>query len=49
MEEVDEIKEKFGYLSTEKSFCGPGIPNIYRFFCWKEEVIAESLTSEEIV
>jgi len=49
LEEVEEIKEKFGYLSTEKSFCGPGIPNIYHFFCWKESIKGEDLTSEEIV
>jgi len=49
MEEGTEIKEKIGYLSTEKSFCGPGIPNIYAFFCWKEQIIHENLTPEEII
>jgi glucokinase len=49
LDEQPEIKEKIGYLSTEKAFCGPGIPTIYRFFCKKDEVIHETLTSEEII
>jgi glucokinase len=49
MEDNPEIKEKIGYLSTEKAFCGPGIPTIYRFFCKKDEVISENFTSEEII
>jgi glucokinase len=48
LEEYPEIKEKIGYLSTERAFCGPGIPNIYQFFCKKEGVKAETLTPEEI-
>jgi len=32
--EVPEIKE-IGRLSSETSFGGLGIPNIYRFFCQK--------------
>jgi len=49
LEEFPEIKEKFGYLSTEKAFCGPGIPNIYKFFCKKDGVEAREMTSEEII
>jgi len=49
LDESPEIKEKIGYLSTEKAFCGPGIPTMYRFFCKKDEVISESLTSEEVI
>lgn len=49
LEENPEIKERIGYLSTEKAFCGPGIPNIYKFFCKKEDVKAEDYTSEEII
>lgn len=49
MDESPEIKEKIGYLSTEKAFCGPGIPTIYRFFCKKDEVMSENLTPEEII
>jgi len=49
LEEFPEIKEKFGYLSTEKAFCGPGLPNIYKFFCKKDDVQAKEITSEEIM
>jgi len=41
MEDQPEFIEKFGYLSTEQAFCGPGIPNIYTFFCKKHSVNAE--------
>ena len=27
------VKDQFSYLSSERAFCGPGIPNIYFFFC----------------
>jgi len=49
LEEYPEIKDKIGYLSTEKAFCGPGIPNIYKFFCQKENAESRELTSEEIM
>jgi glucokinase len=49
LEENPEIKDKIGYLSTEKAFCGPGIPNIYRFFCKRVNEEARCLTSEEII
>jgi len=49
LEEFPEIKEKFGYLSTEKAFCGPGIPNIYKFFCKTDNIEASEITSEEII
>ena len=29
------VRDQVGYLSTEKAFCGPGIPNIYRFLSKK--------------
>jgi len=49
LEEFPEIKERFGYLSTEKAFCGPGIPNIYKFFCKKDGIDAGEITSEQIM
>jgi len=49
LDEFPDIREKFGYLSTEKAFCGPGIPNIYKFFCKKDDVEAREITSEEII
>jgi len=49
LEENPEIKERIGYLSTEKAFCGPGIPNIYKFFCKKDDMKAEDYTSEQII
>jgi len=49
LEENPEIKERIGYLSTERSFCGPGIPNMYKFFCKKEGVKPEDWTSEQII
>jgi len=49
LDENPEIKEKIGYLSTEKAFCGPGIPTIYRFFCQKSSVEPKLSTSEEII
>jgi glucokinase len=49
LDEFPDIKEKFGYLSTEKAFCGPGIPNIYKFFCRKDDIQDREITSEEII
>jgi len=49
LDENSEIKEKIGYLSTEKAFCGPGIPTIYRFFCKKVDQEPSSYTSEDII
>jgi len=49
LEENPEIREKIGYLSTEKAFCGPGIPMIYKFFCKKADQEARLFTSEEII
>jgi glucokinase len=49
LKECPEIKEKIGYLSAERSFCGPAIPNMYTFFCEKHGVAPESYTSEQII
>lgn len=49
MEENPDIIEKFGYVSTEKAFCGPGIPVIYKFFCKKNGVEPSNFTSEDII
>lgn len=49
LEEAPEVKDEIGYLSTERSFCGPGIPNMYKFFCKREGVKADDWTSEEII
>jgi len=49
LDEFPDIKEKFGYLSTEKAFCGPGIPNIYKFFCRKDDIEAREISSEDII
>jgi len=48
-QEMPEYIEKFGYVSTERAFCGPGIPNMYKFFCKRENVEPQKLTSEEII
>lgn len=49
LEENPDIKDDIGYLSAERSFCGPGIPNMYKFFCKREGVKAEAWTSEQII
>jgi len=49
MEECKDDLEKFGYLSTENAFCGPGIPKMYKFMCIKNGTSFEPLTSEEII
>lgn len=49
MEECKDIFEKFGYLSTESAFCGPGIPKMYKFMCEKNGISYKPLTSEDII
>jgi glucokinase len=52
LKECPELKEKIGYLSTERSFCGPAIPNMYTFFCQKHGVTPDEdleYSSEKIM
>jgi len=48
LEKMADEKKEGQYMETEKAFCGPSIPWIYKFLCEKNNKTAENLRSEEI-